>query len=352
MPTSVPLKRANFASDNNAGMPPEILAAFQDAARADYAPAYGADEWTQGLERRIQEIFGADTRAFPVVNGTAANVLSISTLLKPWEAVVASTASHLENDECAALERFGGHKVHLLPTAEGRLTAEQIRSMTEYPGDQHKSQIRALTLTQSTECGTVYRPDELKAIVAAAHERGWFVHMDGSRISNAATFLKCGLREITADLGIDTLSLGGTKNGLPWGEVVVFFGRAAREASGSFPFVRKQGLNLASKMRFLSAPFLRLLEDDLWRRLASHANAQAARLAHGLRGLEDVEILFPVEANAVFVRWDRARHERVQKDYHFYTWKDGVRPSARLMTSFETTDAQVDSFVAAVKGAH
>ncbi|MBS1984173.1 MAG: threonine aldolase [Bdellovibrionales bacterium] len=332
----------SFASDNTAGVHPDILASL---ARVNHGwtPAYGADAYTAELDALFQKHFGPSARPFLVFNGTAANVLSISSFLRPFDAVVSAISSHLQNDECGALERFAGCKIILQPTYEGKLRVEDLEPLLEARGDCHRAQPRIITLTQSTEFGTLYTPDEIRTLTDFAHANDLFVHMDGTRLSNAAAALNLSLQELTEATGIDVLSFGGTKNGLICGEAVVFFGNAERAAN--FEYFRKQGLQLASKMRFLSAQFTTYLESGLWRKNAEHANRMCERLRRAVQ--EHVELAAPSQANALFVKLSPEQIATLQKEFYFYVF-DTAQGIVRWMTSFETTPEQVDQFAAAI----
>jgi len=337
------MSRRLFASDNNAGIHPDVLAAIVAANEGD-VPAYGADELTAAALARFRELLGTKVEAYLVFNGTGANVLGLQALLEPWHAVICTDTSHINVDECGAPERFTGCKLLPVATPDGKLRPDDVLRQLRGIGVEHHVQPRVVSLTQSTEYGTVYTAAEVRALADLAHEHGLYVHMDGARIANAAASLDCTLREITADAGVDVLSFGGTKNGLMAGEAVVFFDP---EQARRFRFVRKQGMQLASKMRYLAAQYVALLTDDLWRRNAEHANRLARRLADGVRGLPGVTVTQPVEANAVFAVLPPAAIPVVQARFPFYVW-DEPRHEVRWMTHWATTEADVDAFVAAV----
>src|SRR5271156_5581013 len=259
----------SFASDNNAVVHPEVLEALR-RANEGHVVGYGSDPHTESAIRKFREEFGADVAVFFVFNGTAANVLSLQALTRPFHAVLCPELSHIYQDECGAPEKFTGCKLVPLAAPDGKLTVETVARAYHGIGDQHHAQPRVISITQSTEMGTVYRPEEIQALARFAHEHGMFLHMDGARIANAAAFLGQNLRQATRDLGVDVLSFGGTKNGIMGGEAVVFF---HRELGHDFLYLRKQGMQLASKMRFIAAQFEALLTNDLWRRSAQHANA-------------------------------------------------------------------------------
>jgi threonine aldolase len=334
-----------FASDNYAGVHPAVLAAIA-AANGGFAPAYGDDDWTLALQERMREVFG-DVDVFPVFNGTGGNVTALATMMRPFEAVVCAETAHINVDECGAPERFAGCKLVDLPTADGKLTPDLVRGALVGIGDQHHVQARVVSITQPTELGTVYTLAETAALAEVAHAAGLLLHVDGARLVNAAVGLETGLREITTDCGVDVLTFGGTKNGLLGGEAVVFF---RRDLAERYLFVRKQGMQLASKMRFVSAQLLRLLEDDLWRETAGHANAMARQLAAAAVGVPGVRLAYPAQANAVFVALPAAVAERLLEDYRFYTW-DEQSGVVRWMCSWQTTPEDVDRLAAALRAA-
>ena len=334
-----------FASDNYAGVHPAVLVAIA-AANAGFAPAYGDDDWTLALQARMREVFG-DVDAFPVFNGTGGNVTALATIMRPFEAVICAETAHVNVDECGAPERFAGVKLVDLPTLDGKLTPELVRGALVGIGDQHHVQARVVSITQATELGTVYTPAEMSALAEVVHDAHLLLHVDGARLVNAAVGLGVSLREITTDCGVDVLTFGGTKDGLLGGEAVVFF---RRDLAERYLFVRKQGMQLASKMRFVSAQLLRLLEDDLWRETAGHANAMAQRLVAAAAELPGVRVAYPVQANAVFVALPATVTERLLEDYRFYAW-DEEAGVVRWMCSWQTTPADVDRLVAALRDA-
>ncbi|GAA3239170.1 low specificity L-threonine aldolase [Actinocorallia longicatena] len=330
-----------FASDNYAGIHPEVLTAIADA-NGGHQTAYGADVYTARLQEVFRAHFGEQAQAFPVFNGTGANVVSLQAVLSRWSAVVAAESAHINVDEGGAPEKMAGIKIHTVPTPDGKLTPELIDRQAWGWGDEHRAQPNAVSITQSTELGTVYTAEEIRAITAHAHERGMLVHVDGSRLANAAASLDLPLRAFTTDAGVDLLSFGGTKNGLMLGEAVVVLNP---DLAPSITYLRKTSMQLASKMRFVSAQFVALLEGDLWLRNARHANAMAARLAGAVR--EHVEIVRPVQANAVFAVLPKDVTERLQKRFRFYTW-DERTGEVRWMAAFDTTEADIDAFARAV----
>ena len=332
-----------FASDNQAGVHPRIMKALE-AANDGHAASYEADDASRRAKEVLRRHFGSASEAFFVFNGTAANVLVVRALCESWQAVLCADGSHLWNDEGGAPERLAGCKLIPVESRDGKMTLEALKSHFGRRGDQHASQPRLVSLTQPTELGTLYEVDEVRAICDWAHAEGMLVHMDGARLVNAAAALKTGLGDMTAALGVDALSLGGTKNGLMFGEAVVFLKPGL---SGAFPWLRKQNLQLASKSRFLAAQFEAWLGGDLWLELARHANAMAARLAAGLRGIDGVDISRPVRVNAVFARVPRSWIEPLRRTAPFYVW-DEASTEVRLMCAWDTRLEDVDALVAAV----
>lgn len=334
---------ANFASDNTAPVHPKVLAAVA-AANEGHTPAYGDDPWTARALERVRALLGADVEAFPVWNGTGANVLGLSGLLRPRDAVICTEDAHIHADEGGAPERFTGAKLIDLPTPDGKLRVQQLEPLLAAIGDIHHVQPRVVAITQSTERGTVYTPAEIKALTDWAHRNRMYVHVDGARIANATVALGGDLRATTRALGIDVLSFGLTKNGGMGAEVVVFLDPALAEG---FKFVRKQGMQLASKMRYLSAQVDALLCDDLWLKLAAHANAMARRLAEGAGKVKAIRLARAPEANAVFAHLPDAKIPALQARHQFYVWKKGTDGTSevRWMCSWDTTEGEVDAFV-------
>lgn len=332
-----------FASDNYAGIHPEVLAAIS-AVNVDHQSAYGDDVITEQLQAVIHDHFGPTARVFPVFNGTGANVVALQALTERWEAVVCAQSAHIHADEGGAPEKMAGLKLWTVPGVQGKLTPDLIDTQVFDIGFVHRAQPTVVSITQSTEMGTIYSVDELRTLVDHAHARGLTVHLDGARIANAAARLGVPLRAITTDIGIDALSLGGTKNGAMLSEAVVTF---SDDLARKVPFIRKTSMQLSSKMRFISAQLLALLTDDLWRRNASHANAMADRLAAGVRGIPGVEVTSTVQANAVFAILPAHVTERLRERFHFYVWNH-ITGEVRWMCSWDTTEEDVDSFVAAI----
>lgn len=336
--------RRSFGSDNNAPVAPEILEALEAANRGD-AVGYGEDDWTARATARFREHFGEQTEVFLTFNGTGANVAALSSVLRPWEAVLAPASAHLQTDECGAFERFSGSKVMSIPTGDGKLRASDIEPYLRAGHDVHFPQPRAISISQATEFGGLYELDEIRDLCAFAHERGLIVHVDGARIANAAVALGTTLRGATADLGVDVLSFGGTKNGLMLGEAICFFDPGLH--GGAAPFVQKQAMQLGSKMRYLAAQFDALLTSDRWARYASHANAMAARLYERVRTIPGVRVTRPVRCNAVFATLARSAIGRIQREFFFYVFDEGL-PEVRWMTHWATSPEDVDEFAACV----
>jgi threonine aldolase len=333
----------SFASDNYAGIHPDVLGAMA-AANDGHAVSYGADPWTARAEAVLREHFGPQAQSLLVFNGSGANVLALRCACRPWEAVICAETAHVNVDEGGAPERIAGVKLLTVPTADGKLTPADVQAHVTRIGDEHAVQARVITITQSTELGTRYTAEETAALAAAAHELGLVLHVDGSRLVNAAAGLDLGLGEITTEAGVDILSLGGTKNGMAVGEAVLFLEPALAEGARH---LRKQTLQLASKGRFLAAQFVAMFEGDLWLRSARHANAMAARLAGHLAAIPAVTITQAVEANGVFAIIPHAAVEAARGTWPFYTWNERTG-EVRLMCSWDTTEDEVDAFARAV----
>ena len=329
----------SFASDNNAGVHPEVLKAIAEANRG-HAVGYGDDPYTQSVVEKFKQHFGADTEVFFVFNGTAANCLGLKALTNTYHAVICGEAAHIYTDECGAPEKFTGCKLIPVPVANGKLTVEAVSHAYHGIDDPHHVQPRVISITQATEVGTVYQPAEIKALARFAHERGMFLHMDGARIANAAASLGQTLRQATRDLGVDVLSFGGTKNGALGAEAVVFFDK---KLGDDFLYLRKQGMQLASKMRFISAQFDALFTRELWLKSAQHANRMARLLQKELSKIPSVKIVYKVEANGVFAKIPRSATAKLQKRYFFYVWNE-QQSVVRWMCSFDTTEQDVKEF--------
>lgn len=330
--------KLQFSSDNTAGVCPEALSAFIEANRG-FQPSYGNDGLTRAVCDRLREVFETDCEIFFVFNGTAANSLALASLCQSYQSVICTDCAHVETDECGAPEFFSnGSKLLLSPHRHGKLTAQGVREVITRRGDIHYPRPRVLTLTQSTELGTVYQIGEIAGLTRLAHEHGMTAHMDGARFANAVASLGCSAADITWRAGIDVMCFGGTKLGLPVGEAILFFDKMLAE---EFAYRCKQAGQLASKMRFLSAPWLAMLEHEAWLDHARHANAMARRLADRLGAIAGAEMLLPTEANGVFVNLPEAAVEALRAaGWVFYTFIGG---GARFMCSWATGEAAIDA---------
>lgn len=332
-----------FASDNSATVHPAVLAAIAQA-NTGHAVSYGDDPWTARAVDVVRGHFGERADVLFVCNGTAANVLSIDACTNPTDAVICTAEAHINTDECGAPERFAGVKLLPVAASDAKLDPAAIDAAFADLRLPHQNRPALVSITQSTELGTVYTPDEISAICAAAHRRGMLVHLDGARIANAAVHLGVDMREITVDCGVDVVSLGATKNGIMFGEAVVFLREVPLER---VELIRKQAMQLTSKMRFIAAQFAALYGSELWRENARHANESAQRLAARLAELSLAEIVHPVEANAVFARMPLDRIAAIQEQFHFYTWSEADQ-TVRIMTSFDTQEQEIDALIAAL----
>ena len=339
----------NFCSDNVAGIAPEILAAI-GAANTGASASYGADQWTAKLDKHLAEIFERKVTAFPIVTGTAANALALSVMTPPYGSIYCHEEAHIAVDECGAPEMYtAGAKLRTLPGRNGKLTAETVAEALAQgrAGDVHHVQPAALSLTQATECGTAYRPDEVAAICAIAKQHNLKTHMDGARFANAVAHLNLSPAEITWKAGIDALCFGATKNGAMGAEIVVFFND---ELAKTFAFHRKRAGHLMSKMRFVSAQLDAYFADGLWLRYARHANAMAQRLVQGLIALPGVKLLYPVEANEIFIELPVPTVDALREaGFAFYDWPNSPAGTIRLVTAFNTEQQAVDQFLATAK---
>jgi threonine aldolase len=360
MPTASRTITRSFASDNNAGVHPEIIEAIARANQG-HVVAYGDDPYTRSAIAKFEEHFGSGIEVFFTFNGTGANVLGLQALNRPYHAVLCSDYAHIYTDECGAPEKHTGCKLIPLPHHDGKITLDSVRHAYHGIGDQHHVQARVISITQSTEMGTVYRPEEIQSLAGFAHEHEMFLHMDGARIANAAASLGQTLRQATRDLGVDVLSFGGTKNGMMGGEAVIFFNQSVNQGASNhgvgnsglsrdFLYLRKQGMQLASKMRFIAVQFETLLTDDLWRRSAEHANRMARLLENEIRRVPGVKVVWPVEANGVFVQIPRHAVEKIKARYFFYMWIE-EECIVRWMCSFDTAEEDVRDFAQVVAAA-
>ena len=338
--------RQSFGSDNYAGVHPEILEAIA-LANGGHVPGYGDDPYTERLNTLARERFGEEATIWPVFNGTAANVLALQAATTRWESVVASASAHICTDENGALERIAGTTIVRLPHDDGKLIPSQIRDLATDPAFVHGAQPRVVTISNTTELGTVYSPDETRALAEAAHERGWLLHVDGSRLANAAVANGCELEDLTTGAGADLVSLGATKNGALGVEAVVV---ARPDAAPGIDYLRKIDLQLGSKSRFLAAQLIAMFEGDLWKRCASHANRMAAKLASGLDGIPGVQVPVTPGANAVFAVMAPEVAAAARREFAFYDWPEAPG-MVRLMCAWDTSDESVDRLVAVIRGA-
>ena len=334
----------SFASDNNAGVHPEVIEAITKANEG-HVIAYGDDAYTARAIRVFEERLGRNIKVFFVFGGTGANVLGLKAITNSHEAVICASTAHINVDECGAPEKFTGCKLLSVDTPDGKLSVAHIKPLLHGIGFEHRVQPRVISISQATEMGTVYTLRELKELSTFAHKNNLLLHMDGARIANAAVSLNTSLKEITADAGVDVLSFGGAKNGMMYGEAVVFFNT---KLAADFKYIRKQGMHLPSKMRFISAQFETLLSGDLWRRSATHSNRMAQLLAAELGKIKQIKLTQPVESNGVFAIVPPKYVPQLQKSYFFYVWSEEIS-EVRFMTSFDTTEEDIQEFVALVR---
>ncbi len=334
------MKKINFASDNYAGVHPEVMKAILTANDGP-AVAYGGDDITAAAIQQFKCHLGNHAEAFFVFNGTGANVSALCAMTQSHESVICAEKAHIQVDECGAPEKIVGCKLLLVPATQGKITVEGVRTQLQRIGDQHYVQARVISISQSTEYGTVYTLDELRELSDFAKAHGLYLHMDGARLANAAASLTINLKTIVEAAGVDVLSFGGTKNGMMMGEAVVFLNPLLAK---SFLYTRKQNMQLASKMRFISAQFQALFSNDLWLNNARHANTMAQHMAQGLRKIKSIQITQPVDANAIFAIMPTALIEKLKTRYHFHVWDERLS-EVRLMTSFDTKVEEIADFV-------
>ena len=336
--------KRGFGSDNHSGISPEVLKAIADA-NVDHALAYGDDEYCARVEKIFKQHFGNQAVVSFVFNGTGANTMAIDAMVRSHEAVICAETAHVNVDECGAPQRIVGCRLLTVDTPDGKLTPELVMTRMHGFGFEHHSQPKAITITQSTELGTLYTINEIKALAELAHQHNMYLHMDGARLANAAVALNCTFKEMTTDAGVDVVSFGGTKNGLMIGESVVFLNP---ELAKDYKYRRKQGLQLCSKMRFLAVQFEAYFNNDLWRRNAEHSNKMAQMLYNAVKDIPQVKVVYPVQVNGVFVQLPRKVWTELQKQYFFYDW-DIDNDVVRWMCSFDTTEEDINNFVKALK---
>ena len=334
----------SFASDNNSGVHPQVMEAL-DRANRDHAVGYGDDPWTEAAVRKIREALTPDCEPLFVFNGTGSNAVALQLCTRPYNSIICAETAHIYVDECGAPARMTGCQIRPVATPDGKLTPDLVRPYLCHFGEQHHSQPGAIYISQCSELGTVYKPDELRALTDLAHRHSMYVHMDGARLANACAALNLGFRELTVDCGIDILSFGGTKNGLMLGESVIVFNPSLKKEAC---FVRKQSAQLASKLRYLSCQFTAYLTDSLWLRNAAHANRMAKILYAGLKGLPGVHFTQKVESNQLFLTMPRPVIDELLKDYFFYFWDETIH-EIRFVTSFDTTEEDIGQLLQSVK---
>jgi len=333
-----------FASDNNSGIHPAIFKSMEEANRG-HVVGYGDDPYTQKAIEVFKKKFDENTEVFFVFNGTGANVLGLSTVAQSFHSVICAETAHIQEDECGAPEKFTGCKLLPVEPINGKLTPEMVHVHLKGFDFEHHSQPRVISISQVTEMGTVYQPEEIKALAELAHQNNMLLHMDGARIANAAVSLDLDFKEFTVNCGVDILSFGGTKNGMMMGEAVLFFHPNLTQFT---KYLRKQSMQLYSKMRFVGAQFLAYFEDDLWKKTASHANKMAKLLEARVSKIPEITITQPVAANGIFAIVPRKIIEPLQKQFFFYIWDD-EKPEVRWMTSFDTTEDEIFKFVELIR---
>lgn len=334
----------SFASDNTASVHPKIMESLVNA-NGGHEKSYGYDIYTERAINKFKDLLGQDIEVYFVYNGTAANILGLNTITNTYSAILTTEWAHINTDECGAPEKNLGCKIISVPTKDGKININDIKKYLHAKGVEHHSQPKVISITQSTELGTVYTKEEITEIADFAHKNDMYLHVDGARIANAAASLNIDIKEFTKDAGVDVLSFGGTKNGLMFGEAVVFFNK---NLAKGFKYIRKQSMQLHSKMRYISAQFEALLSDNLWLNNAMHANEMAKYLESKIKEIPFINITQKVEANAIFATLPREIIDRLQEKYYFYVWNEETN-EVRWMTSFETTKQEIDEFVDDIK---
>ena len=336
--------KRGFASDNNAGVHPDVLKEML-AVNVGHTIGYGSDIYTDQAKELFRSHLGKSAEIFFVFTGTAANVLGLSGVTRPWNSVITAFSAHIEQDECGAPEKFTGCKVLTVDTSDGKITVDMLEKHMHGFDFEHHSQPRVISVTQATEMGTVYKPDEIRRISDFAHKNNMLLHMDGARISNAAVALDLSFKTFTTDAGVDVLSFGGTKNGMMFGEAVCFLQPGLSE---NFKYIRKQGMQLASKMRFISAQYIAYFSNDLWKKCATHSNSMARMLYERVKDIKGLKVTQPVQSNGVFVIIPHSVAENLSKDYFFYPWDEKIS-EYRWMTSWDTTEDDIENFAGQLK---
>lgn len=339
---AVPVKfePKGFGSDNHASVHPAVIQSLI-SANVDHAHSYGLDELTEGVEKKVSELFATQAKSFFVFNGTAANILALKACTRSYQTVLCSDVAHIHVDECAGPEIHGGYKLTPVKSINGKVTVENLKSHLVRRGDQHAAQVKTVSLTQPTELGTVYTVDELKEICDWAKSEKLYVHIDGSRFANACVSLKKSFAQITTDVGVDVVSFGGTKNGLMGAELVIFLNTNLAE---DFKYIRKQLGQLPSKSRYLAAQFDAYFQNDLWKQIATQSLKSATLFEQGLKSLTKLKPEYPVQSNAVFIKFPRNWIKELKKERFFYVW-DEVTFVCRIMFSWDTTEFEIQSFL-------
>jgi threonine aldolase len=333
-----------FLSDNNSGVHPNILGAMVKANEGHVFP-YGNDAYTKKAELKFKELFGQNTEVYFVLNGTAANIIALSSALRPYESIICTDSAHINGDECGAVERFTGSKLLQVPNVNGKISIDDIKKMIKLKGNFHRTQPKMISISQCSEFGTVYTVEEIKEISKFARENDLYLHVDGSRISNAAVSLNTNFKEMITEAGVDILSFGGSKNGLMFGEAIVILNPNISE---DLKYIRKQGMQLISKMRYISAQFLEYLENDLYYKNAKQANDMAMLLNNELKNIKEIEIIYPVQSNMIFMKVPKNIIKYIENKYEFYTI-DENDGSIRFVTSFDTTKKDIENLVNDIK---
>lgn len=331
-----------FASDNNSGVHPKILEAIMECNK-DHELSYGGDFYTTKAIKMFQNVFGKEVGVHFVLSGTGANIIGLDSILRPFEGVVCAETAHINVDECGAFERLIGAKIIKIPSKEGKIYPEEIKKTLSARGNEHHNQPKVITISQVSEMGTIYTIDEIKSLADFAHKNDLLLHVDGSRISNAAVALGVTFKEMITDTGVDLLSFGGTKNGMMYGEAIISFNE---NATNSLKYIRKQGMQLISKMRYLSAQFISYLENEIWKQNAQHSNNMAKLLESEVKDIPQIKIISPVEANIIFAQIPNSWIEELQNKYYFYVSDDNV---ARWVMSYDTTEEEIFDFTSLMK---
>ena len=334
----------SFKSDNVSGIHPKILEAIK-GANVGHDNPYGNDKWTQKATEVIKDLFQKDVDVYFVALGTAANVIGLSGLLNTFEAVVCTETAHINTDECGTFERFSNSKILYVKDHDGKIKIEDTKKHLTHIDDEHRVQVRIISISQTTETGTLYTVDEIKELADFAHENNMYLHLDGARIANAIVALDSSFKEMVTDTGVDLLSLGGTKNGMMIGEAIVSLNK---EISKNFKYHRKQGMQLLSKMRFIACQFIPYIEDGVWRECAESANNMGQYLKKRLSEFEEIKVQELFKTNMIFANMDQRIIDKLQEEFGFYTIDEETN-LVRLVTSFDTEQSDIDKFILAIE---